>query len=383
MKLYTKHLYTETGCIEGTLEINGSIVTDIKAGKERDAKDISQYQILPGLIDVHTHGMKHYASQSTSLKNYEGLTMAMASEGVSGFLVTAGEHNEQEFEELATIVKQIESGKTGAKILGIHMEGPFLNPQKKGAFMMEQIVPLDHARMKRYIEACHSHLRYVSYAPELDVDGTFLALLKQHQIRAGGVHTNATYAQYQKAIDAGLDASAHTGNGMSQIDRRDVGALGASLLSDSLYCEIICDMIHLSPQMIQLILRCKPADKIMMISDSGQLSGLPPGTYEIHKQTRIIQEDGKIVLKDGGIAGSSYSLFNDLRCMKQRLGLPLETLLPFVSLNPATFLGLQSQKGSIKIGKDADFIVLDENDTLIATFVEGNCVYRNSSYPFP
>ena len=242
---------------------------------------------------------------------------------------------------------------------------------------------LDLDMMKKYIEAANNKIRYVTFAPELDTDGSFIKFLKDRGILVGGVHTKATYREYMQAIKYGLDSSAHMGNGMSQIDRRDVNALGASLLDETLYCEMICDMIHLSKEMIQIFLRVKNHNYLMMISDSGQLSGLHAGKYRIHDQIRNILPNGKIILDNGGIAGSSKTLLSDVKSMKEELNISIEELLKMTSLNQSKFLGINAQKGSIKVGKDADFIIVDEDFGVIATFVKGKCVYQKNKTDIP
>lgn len=376
MKIYAKEIYTEKGCMEGVLTVEEGRFQQIQEGIHTSDQDFSQYKILPGLIDVHTHGFKTYKSQSVDLDNYIHLCKVMASQGVTSFLVTMGEHNPQEFKELEVVSQAIAQKPEGAQMLGIHMEGPFLNRKKKGSFSDDEILDLDLDIMKKYIEASHGNIRYVTFAPELDEQGTFINLLKHNNIRVGGVHTDATYKEYAKAIQYGLDSSAHTGNGMSQIDRRDVHALGASLLASNLYCEIICDLIHLSKEMLQIIFRLKSDDRLIMISDSGQLAGMPPGKYKIHSQIRIVQDDGKIVLENGQIAGSSKTLLWDVKNLYQEMQIPIEKLLKMAALNPACFMGVDDRKGSIHEGKDADFILVDDNWQLVMTFVKGRCVYH-------
>lgn len=378
MKLYCNEIYTEKGCIHGILHVENGVFKMIEAISEtldENVIDVSNYRILPGIIDIHTHGWMTYSSQSTSVENYHNLSKCMASQGVTGFLVTAGEHNQNEMEGLSAIADVIEEGVPGAQILGIHMEGPFLNPHKKGAFMDEQLLPINIETMKAYIKASRNHIRYVALAPELDPDGTFIRFLKEHDILVAGGHTTSSYAEYTRAIQQGLDASTHTGNAMNQIDRRNVQALGAALLHEDLYSEMICDFIHIAPEMISIYLRIKDKHKWMMISDSGQLSGLPPGRYNIHNQVRNIKEDGRIILDDGGIAGSSKSILWGMRCLEQVLHVPMEEIVLMSSSNQANFLGIQDMKGSIAEGKEADFFILDKDYQVIQTYVKGICVF--------
>lgn len=387
MNLYCNEIYTEKGCISGVLHIENGVFKEIRqCPHEQRGKisfDASDYRLLPGIIDIHTHGFMSFSSQSDCVENYRNLSTVMASHGVSAFLVTAGEHNEKELQGLSAIADAIEQGVPGAKILGIHMEGPFLNKEKKGAFMEEQLLPIDIDCMKTFIQAARNHIRYVAISPELDPDSTFLSFLKQQKILVAGGHTTATYREYSNAIAHGLDASTHTGNAMNQLDRREVHALGAALLSPTLYNEVICDCIHIAPEMLTIYTRVKDKRKLLMISDSGQLAGLPPGTYKIHNQIRHVKDDGRILLDDGGIAGSSKSILWGIQCLEQTLHLPMEDIVPMFSLNQACFLGLEEHMGSIEVGKDADFMLVDKDYNVIATYVKGICVYQINTTHLP
>lgn len=384
MRIRCDAIYAEKGRKRGVLCIDADgTIRDILPFDAPYDLDACGLRMLPGIIDIHTHGFLTYASQSTQLSNYRKLSIAMASQGVTGFLVTAGEHNPQELQELQTIAAAIEHEPAGARILGIHMEGPFLNPKRKGAFMEEQLLPLSIARMQTYQKAANGHIRYVSYAPELDENHHFLHYLRENGIRSAGGHTMATAACYGDAIRHGLCASTHTGNGMRQIDRREVGALGAALLAKDLYNEIICDFIHLSKEMLQIILRVKDPSRLLMISDSGQLSGLSCGKYRIHHQNRILLEDGRILLEDGSIAGSSQSILWGIRCMEEQLQVPMETLVRMSAGNQAEFLGLQAHIGSIAPGKDADLVLIDASYHAVKTFVKGKCVYDQKDSTLP
>ena len=383
MRIRCQNIYSANGIMAGVLHINQGHIVKIDDYSTEYDYDAGGLRMLPGIIDIHTHGFMSYASQCLDVENFRFLQKAMASQGVTGFLVTAGEHNDQDIEELQTIAQAIDNNYPGAKILGIHMEGPFLNNEKKGAFMYEQLLPLSIEQFKLYQEAAKGHIKYVAYSPELDIDFKFLEYLKEKNIRSAGAHTYATYDVYQRAIQNGLNASTHTGNGMRQIDRREVGALGAALLEQNFYNEMICDLIHLSKEMLEIYFRMKSKNRLLMISDSGQLSGLPCGKYRIHNQNRIIHNDGRITLEDGGIAGSSKSILWGIQCLEKKMHINMENILLMCSKNQAEFLGLNENIGSIDVNKDADFFLIDENYQVIKTFVKGEEVYDINDQPLP
>lgn len=379
MKFKCERIYTENGCINGVLEIEGCKIKNIILnGNAEDAIECKCYRILPGFIDIHTHGYLNCTAQATTKEELMSLCENMAKIGVTSFLPTAGEHFPDEMENLRLLADMIENYEKGARMLGIHMEGPFINPKKLGSFTLDQLLPISLEKMEQYIEASRNHIVYITIAPELDEDGNFISYLKSKNIIVAGGHTNATYEQYRKAIEFGLKASTHTGNAMKQIMQRDVGALGAALLDDSIYCEIICDLFHLSKEMIEIMLRIKDDSihKMIMVSDSGKLAGNPPGIYFKYGQKRIIDEAGHILLEDGTIAGSSQNVLYGVKNLEERLNLNMEDIVLMASMNPAKLLGIDNNKGSLKCGKDADFIIMNDEYQIISTYVEGKCVYR-------
>lgn len=382
MRIKCNEIYTEQGCVDGILELEGTQIKDVILSNQEDSfdQDLSGYRILPGLIDIHTHGYQGCNAQSVSKEELLQLTRLMASAGVTSFLPTAGEHFEDELENLSKLADIIEEKPTGSRMLGIHMEGPFLNPEKKGAFTLQQLHMCDIRKAKEYIDASKNHISYMSLAPELDPDGVLIKYLISKNIIVAGGHTNATYEEYCQGIEAGIKASTHTGNGMRRIDRREAGAMGAALLSDRVYCEVICDFHHISMEMLEIMFRIKPGGmkNMIMISDSGHLSGNPPGVYEKYGQTRIIDESGIIHLEDGTIAGSSHNMLYGIKNLEQHMHKKMEDIILMSSWNPARLLGIENQKGSIAKGKDGDFVVIDKDYNVVYTFVEGTCVYSKS-----
>lgn len=386
MFIKAKEIYSEDGCLEGILHIeNDKIINILPSNFKVENEEIisfEKYRILPGIIDIHTHGFRGCNAQSIDKMELERLCEEMASVGVTSFLPTAGEHFEDEFKNLKLLKEMIEKPPVGAKMLGIHMEGPFLNPDRRGAFTLSQLLPCDMKHVKEYVEVAGKHLVYMSLAPELDPQGDVISYLREHNIVVAGGHTCASYETFAKGINYGIRASTHTGNGMQQMDRRDVGAVGCALLSEEVYCEVICDFHHIDPEMLEIMFRIKPNGmrNMIMISDSGHLSGNPPGTYEKYGQVRIIDEHGMIHLEDGTIAGSSHPLLYGIENLECKLGKKMEDIIWMSAKNPAKLLGIDDKKGSIAKGMDADFIVIGKDYKIIATFVEGTCVYTSTAF---
>lgn len=377
-------IYTEKGKFSGYMEVdNGRFIRffhELKTGEE--ALDYQDCLILPGFIDIHTHGYDGHHAQSTVASELLALKQAMTKAGVTGFLPTAGAHFEQEYENLKQLADVIESQDfehpNGSVMLGIHMEGPFLNPDRRGAFQPYQLLPADIHKASEYLEASRHHIVYMALAPELDPNGKLIQYLHEHGVKTAGAHTTASFEEYERGIQQGLSASTHTGNGMSQIDRRNAGALGAALLSDRIYCEAICDFHHVDPAMLDIMFRVKNGGcrKFIMISDSTEVSGLPQGTYTSDGMQVTIQDNGLILDEEGTIMGSAHDVLYGFQNLKNKMKLPIADILMMTSLNPATLLRIEDHKGSIRENKDADFIILNQQDELLATFVNGSCVYQ-------
>ena len=380
MLLRCDQIVTPQGTVDGAILVREGIVEKIIGKEEIDESasmvDYRGKRILPGLIDIHTHGYLGWKSQDTDPQSFHHLARAMASIGVSGFYVTAGEHCEDEMENLRAIADAMDQQKQGlkgeARILGIHMEGPFLNPQRKGAFAAEQLLDVSFEKMEAYVKASRNNIRYMTMAPELDPEGKMIRWCHDHNILVTGGHTVATFEQYSKGIEQGLSCSTHTGNAMRQMDRRDPGAYGAALLSDKIMNEVICDLFHISEPMLEIMFRIKNGgmDRFIMISDSGSMSGMPSGTYVIDGRNRTISPEGLVVLDNGTISGSSKNMMYGVRNLEKIMHKPITKIIRMTSENPAALFGL-SQKGSIEEGKDADLVVIDENYHVLCTYVEG------------
>ena len=257
------------------------------------------------------------------------------------------------------------------------MEGPFFNKDRHNATSEYEIQNPTIELTKKYYKESKGHLKYMTIAPEVEGALDVIRWLSEKGIIIGAGHTDATYKELCAGIQAGIKTSIHTGNAMRGIDRREVGALGAALLNKDLYCEIICDLFHLSKEMLEIMFRIKgDMSKFVMISDSDILSGIKPGSYFAFNKNVHIHPDGRILLDDGTIAGSSKYVLYGIANLVNQLHLPIETVVPLFSLNPARVLNIDHEKGSIKEGKDADIIIVDNHFNLEATYVEGKCCYQ-------
>ncbi len=344
----------------GILFIENGIIKDVVIDQQQDLADMDIIEardkiLAPGLIDLHTHGIGGMQGIDGKPEDFDRMSELYASHGITSFLATIG--GKREFIE-AGIRAVLESKVQGAEILGIHLEGPFINPSRKGAFPLDTIVPPDLMLLKHYLDTAQGAIRLITLAPELEHGLELVRYASQAGVVCSAGHSQASWEQMMAAIQAGVSHVTHTFNGMAPLNHREPGILGAALIDDRLTVEIIADGIHIHPAVVKLLLRCKPANRVVVISDSIGAAGLQDGTYHF-EELEVTIANHSARLSDGTLAGSVTSLEKELINLVHFGEISLNSALQFASLNPATEVGVEGRKGSLSPGKDADLICLD------------------------
>jgi len=382
--IYSDRIYTQRGCISGTIELEGSKILQIHHGKvaaETGAEvfDYGSLRVIPGMIEMHLHGYMGWNAMSPDPEEIVALSKSLLTCGVTGYLPT-NHYSHTVFENNKAIAKVMQTARQGARIFGIHMEGPFTSLEKLGSVVPDEVLPVSIELMQKYIETSENHIKTVTMAPEIPNAEELISFLVRRQINVCMGHSNATYAEAKKAIDLGAIITQKTGNCMRGMHHREMGLLGAAVLDQRLFNEINSDIAHTSKEFLELIYRLKGPQKLCIVADSGVMSGMPKGEYELpDRGTYRVGPDALLHIADWTIDGSIYSMLYGLHNWVEVMGIPMEEAVVMASLNPAKVLKIDHQKGSIVEGKDADLVVLDADYKVMATFVEGNLEYTNES----
>jgi N-acetylglucosamine-6-phosphate deacetylase len=276
---------------------------------------------------------------------------------------------------LESINKAYKNGTGAAEILGIHLEGPFINSSKKGAQKKEHIIEPSVKEFLEFNKASGNLIRIVTIAPEMPGAMELIRWLHEQDIIASVGHSDATYDQVREGIKNGLTHVTHIFNAMRGFNHREPGVAGAALSSPELVIEMIADGIHLHPVTMNMVLKIKEHDKIILITDAMSAASKPEGIYSLGGQ-EVIVRGNSARLKDGTLAGSILTLDKAIKNMVDITGISLIEAIKMVTVNPAECLGIENKKGSLEPDKDADIVILDEKLEVRATLVKGRVVYK-------
>jgi N-acetylglucosamine-6-phosphate deacetylase len=326
----------------------------------------------PSFFDVHFHGAAgHDVMEATPLA-LDTIGTFLASRGTSAYLattVTASlDATLRALDGLANeIAKLPEPGR--ARPLGIHLEGPFLSHQKRGVQPAEHLLPPSIATFDRLIDAAHGHVRLITLAPELPGASELTAHATSRGVRVSVGHSNATAAETRAAIAAGAVSATHTFNAMRALDHREPGILGTVLTNDDLYSELICDGIHIDPEIVRLWWKAKGPERAILVTDAMAAAGMPEGEYQLGGFA-VQVKDGRATAR-GVLAGSVLTLDRALANFIKFAGARIDQGLRLLSSNPAAMTGLAHRAGSLSPGKSANLVAVDPAGNLVASIVGG------------
>lgn len=350
--------------------------TDYKADASLDdvnVVDCTGMYILPGLVDVHTHGRTKSDFNYADENGVRALRKSYAAVGTTTLMATLASAT---YESLVSSIEAIGKNRAVepgcATIAGVHLEGRYLNPKRRGAHAEELLCPLDADELTGFIEKMMPLPIHVSSACELEGGEKFVRTAKSLGATCGMVHSDATYDQSMDAVSWGVTSFTHTYNAMRPIHHREPGNMVASLLTDEAYSEFIVDGEHSHPMMIAMASRLKPADKLILVTDSMEAAGCEDGTYAI-AGLPVYVKNGRAVNSEGALAGSTLDLFTALCNYMKFTGKPLEEAVLCATSNPAAMIGIDNVCGKIENGLRADFVMIENKEAPVrkAVYVAG------------
>ena len=344
--------------LEQAIYINDHRLVD-KAEYQDDGEviDAEGLLVLPGLVDIHSHGA---AGEDFSDGNPEGLKKILQYEkrcGITSYCPTSMTFPKERLRQIFASIKGAQT-EDGATVVGINMEGPFLDPAKKGAHVEKWIAAPDVAFVRELNQDADGLVRLVTVAPNMDGAEEFIKEMHEEVCISLG-HTAADYDCASRAMKLGAHHVTHLYNAMQPFGHRAPGLIGAAMDDPECMVELICDGYHIHPSAIRAAFRMFGPERVILISDSMRATGMENGTYELGGQ-EVTVKDRKAVLKDGTLAGSATNLYGCM-CKAVEFGIPLEQAIMAATANPARSIGIFDCVGSIRIGKQADLLLVSEN----------------------
>ena len=343
--------------------------TDDVPTRDIEIIDAQGAYVSSGFIDIHIHGSGGADVMDATPEALQTISSVLLKTGTTAFLATTMTMSKEAIGTALQNIKEHSVGLDGAKIIGVHLEGPFLNPEKHGAQDRKYICEPDLALIEPYME----QIRMITIAPEMPGAEAFIRYLSQHHphIVLSIGHSDASFEQSKESFGWGITHATHLFNAMNPYHHRKPGIVGAVFDSD-VSCDIIADLVHTHPSVLKLVHRVK-ADKLMLITDAMRAGCMKNGEYDLGGRS-VTVEGGKAVLNDGTLAGSVLKMNDALKHMVQRGGMTLVEAVNTATKIPARKLGLK--KGEFKSGYDADMVIFDENFSIITTIVDGEVKYK-------
>jgi N-acetylglucosamine-6-phosphate deacetylase len=371
-----KYLTPNGGFCDGDIVIQGTEIVSVgKPFTARDTDtvtDIKGLCVIPGLVDIHTHGAMGIDVSVDSTEKIVELSKFYAKNGVTTFMPTTMTAAQNDIISAAKNIKEAsESQNIGASIIGIHAEGPYIDPKRGGCHKRDLIRLPKKEEAAEVKEALGKNLKFrETVAPEMEGAIPFIKYMKDNGGYVSIGHTDADFKTCCEALEAGANSFTHTFNAMSGLHHREPGAVGAAFVSDDAYCELICDGIHVNRAVVNVLKRAKTVEKVILITDSMPVTGLSDQTI-LFGGIKVIVKDHIARTEDGTLAGSTLLLKNAVKNFAEFADVSFEDAVRCASINPAKAIGADNIIGSIEVGKRADLVILDKDREIVSTYCRG------------
>jgi len=373
--------YVDRMFVEKTVAVQDGKIKLLDAGSAIPADaltyDATGKKVVPGFIDIHTHGSVGVDVNAATAEDLEKISRFVAKNGTTSWFCSVLTDTKEQTEWcIDEFKKHKKMGSEGASLLGIHLEGPFLSTEYKGAMPEHLLMKPNMQLLKEYQERAEGNIKYITISPEVEGIADDIPKMKELGITVAIGHSGADYETSWKAINNGAECCTHIFNAMKLLHQHFPAIMGAALESD-IFCEAICDGRHLHPGTVRLLIKTKGIERVVAITDSIMAAGLPDGNYKLGVND-VVVKDGDAKLADTGVrAGSTLTQNVALKNLLAFTGRPLEEILLLLTENPAKLLKIFDTKGSIADGKDADLVVLDEANEVADVFVGGRKLLKD------
>lgn len=332
--------------------------------------------VLPGFVDVHVHGGVGCDTMDADANRLAAIARHLAAHGVTAFCATTWAAGQRATRAaLDAVATAMATPVAGARLLGAHLEGPYLSPERPGVQDPAAIRPIDRAEATELLAT--GVVRLLTLAPELADAAWLIDACRQRGVTSSAGHTDATYEQLAAAVDAGVSHVTHTFNAMRPAHHREPGAVGAALDRGELRCEVIADGVHVHPAALRLLLAAKGSHGVVLVSDAVRAAGLPDGAEVDLAGQRLTRRGPVLRTAEGRLAGSVLTLDAGLRNLCAAADADVTELWPTSSRNAAEAAGVAADIGSIAVGKAADLVLLDAGRRVTATVVAGRLVHQH------
>lgn len=364
VKVFTEDKkFTDGGIVikDGTIE---QVYTEGKRPQTEDeVLDGKGMYAIPGLIDLHFHGCKGDDFCDGSRDAIARIAEYEASVGVTAIAPATMTLPVEELEQILRVAAEYKKGphsKKEADFVGINMEGPFISPAKKGAQDERNIIPCDVKVCERFLKASEGLVKFMGIAPEESENAVAFIEEVKDKVNVSLAHTNADYDTAMAAFNAGADHAVHLYNAMPAFTHRAPGVIGAVYDSKHVMAEIICDGVHIHPAAVRATFEMMGEDRMILISDSMRAAGMPDGSYTLGGLDVNVVGNRATLASDGAIAGSVTNLMDCMKTAVKTMNIPLETAVACATINPAKSLGIDAEYGSIRAGKKAHIVLMDQ-----------------------
>jgi N-acetylglucosamine-6-phosphate deacetylase len=335
--------------------------------------------VAPGFVDLHVHGAGGRDAMEGTEDAIRTMSHVLARHGTTSYIATTMSAAEADLETaLRGFAAHRDRPTAGAQVLGVHLEGPYINPLRRGTHPDRWVRLADVSQFRRLVELSGNTVRRVTLAPEMDPALELTREAARLGIRVSIGHTDATFEQAEAAAEAGACQATHTFNAMRPWHQREPGILGFVLTDDRIDAEVIADGKHVHAAALRLLFKTKGVSRVLLVTDATSATGMPDGDYRLGEQTTAVRR-GECRDRDGNLAGSTLTLDRAVRFLVNEMDMPFEDALWSATAAPARSMGLGDLKGRIAPGADADLVFLNGELEVVRTIVSGRTAYRGET----